>query len=77
MKCSDIFLVSFPRLTGTGLAEFGTEQLEYIKLSDWTGNATYARIVEGNVALLHEKYPDRVSLHVTETPHCQWVIAVH
>jgi Glycosyl hydrolase family 47 len=43
-----------------GLAEFGSEQLEFIKLSDWTGNATYARLAEGNVALLHDKYPDRV-----------------
>lgn len=43
-----------------GLAEFGSEQLEFIKLSDWTGNATCARLVEGNVALMHDKYPDRV-----------------
>jgi Glycosyl hydrolase family 47 len=44
----------------TGLAEFGSEQLEFIKLSDWTGNATYARLVEGNIALMHDKYPDKV-----------------
>ena len=43
-----------------GLAEFGSEQLEFMKLSDWTGNATYARLVEGNVALMHDKYPERV-----------------
>lgn len=46
----------------TGLAEFGSEQLEFIKLSDWTGNATYARLVEGNVVLMHEKHPDRVQM---------------
>jgi Glycosyl hydrolase family 47 len=50
----------FLHLLCAGLAEFGSEQLEFIKLSDWTGNATYARLVEGNVALLHDKYPDRV-----------------
>lgn len=60
----------------TGLAEFGSEQLEFIKLSDWTGNGTYARIVEGNVALMHQKHPDRVrhsthpACYVTEYVSC-------
>eukprot|EP00208_Stichococcus_sp_RCC1054_P002855 CAMPEP_0206140740 /NCGR_PEP_ID=MMETSP1473-20131121/10503_1 /ASSEMBLY_ACC=CAM_ASM_001109 /TAXON_ID=1461547 /ORGANISM="Stichococcus sp, Strain RCC1054" /LENGTH=567 /DNA_ID=CAMNT_0053535003 /DNA_START=347 /DNA_END=2050 /DNA_ORIENTATION=+ len=43
----------------SGLSEFGSEQLEFIKLSDFTGNQTYARIVEGNIALLQSRYPDQ------------------
>lgn len=48
------------RAAGAGLSEFGSEQLEFIKLSHFTGNHSYAQTVEGNIALLHSKYPDQV-----------------
>ena len=33
--------------------------MEFIKLSAASGNATYARKVEGNIKLLHDLYPSK------------------
>lgn len=34
-------------------------QMEYIKLSAASGNATYARMSEANIKLLHKLYPEK------------------
>ena len=39
--------------------------MENIKLSDASGNATYAAIAEGNIAVLNRLYPDRVRMELT------------
>ena len=44
------------------LSEFGSEQLEFVKLSQLTGNATYGQKAEYVIQLLHSKYPDKVSI---------------
>ena len=44
------------------LSEFGSEQLEFVKLSQLTGNATYGQKAEYVIHLLHSKYPDKVRI---------------
>lgn len=44
------------------LSEFGSEQLEFVKLSQLTGNATYGQKAEYVIQLLHSKYPDKVRI---------------
>lgn len=39
------------------LAEFGTHQLEFWRLSQGTGNATYADLAEGTIRRLHQHWP--------------------
>ena len=43
------------------LSEFGSEQLEFVKLSQITGNVTYGQKAESVIQLLHSRYPDKVS----------------
>ena len=44
------------------LSEFGSEQLEFVKLSQLTGNVTYGQKAEDVIQLLHSKYPDKVCI---------------
>ncbi|KAL4436084.1 hypothetical protein ABPG77_005532 [Micractinium sp. CCAP 211/92] len=41
------------------LAEFGTHQLEFWRLSQGTGNATYAELAEGSIRHLYRHWPDQ------------------
>lgn len=41
----------------SALSEFGTEQLEYIKLSALTGVEVYAARAEHSIKYLHDKFP--------------------
>ena len=43
------------------LAEFGSEQLELIKLSSLTANATYGERVEGVIKFIQGVLPEQVS----------------
>ena len=49
------------------LSEFGSEQLEFAKLSMHSGNATYAEKAESVIQYLYEKHPDKVG---TALPPC-------
>ena len=49
-----------PALRASTLSEFGTHQLEFWGLSQRTGNATYARLAEATIALLHSRWPRQV-----------------
>ena len=51
-------------LRGSTLSEFGSEQMEFVKLSESTGNATYANMSEHCIRFLHQKYPEKVSYHM-------------
>jgi hypothetical protein len=42
------------------LSEFGTHQLEFWRLSESTGNRTYADLAEGTIRHLHKLMPDQV-----------------
>lgn len=50
-----------PPWTGgaSGLSEFGSVQMEFMKLSVLTGNTTYGTLAEGTIALMHRLYPDK------------------
>lgn len=61
----------------SGLAEFGTDQIEYIKLSAYTGNATYARLAEGAVALMHHLHPDKGLLPSLVSPEDGSLVSDH
>ncbi|KAL4422458.1 hypothetical protein ABPG75_008655 [Micractinium tetrahymenae] len=41
------------------LAEFGTHQLEFWRVSQGTGNVTYAELAEGTIRHLHQHWPDQ------------------
>lgn len=58
----DVRNPSWTRRSST-LSEFGSEQLEFVKLSHLTGNATYGQKAEYVIQLLHSKYPDKVRGH--------------
>lgn len=42
------------------LSEFGSEQLEFAKLSMHSGNSSYADKAESVIRYLHEQHPDKV-----------------
>ena len=42
------------------LSEFGSEQLEFFKLSMHSGNSTYADKAESVIRYLYEHHPDKV-----------------
>ena len=45
------------------LSEYGSQQLELVKLSQFTGNATYGQKAERVIQLLHRNHLDKVALH--------------
>ncbi len=70
---SDALLCSFPRqpchvssilnatcCRASTLAEFGTHQLEFWRLSQRTGNATYAQLAEATIRHLNKLAPNQV-----------------
>ena len=54
--------------TRASLAEYGTLTVEYIALSQRTGNPVYGQTVEAIIKLLRERYPDMVSGAVLLAP---------
>ena len=51
------------------LSELGSEQLEFVKLSQFTGNATYGQKAERVIQLLHRNYPEKVAAQQCPTIH--------
>jgi hypothetical protein len=49
-----------PLRSASTLAEFGTHQLEFWRLSETTGNATYAELAQGPIRHLHTHWPNQV-----------------
>lgn len=45
------------------LSEIGTVQLEFFKLSQLTGNSTYADMAEKIIHNIHKAHPDQVCTH--------------
>lgn len=51
------------------LSEFGSEQLEFAKLSMHSGNQTYNDKAESVIQYLYEKHPDKVKTLPTGNMH--------
>lgn len=49
-----------PHCSASTLAEFGTHQLEFWRLSEATGNATYAELAQGSIRHLRTHWPNQV-----------------
>ena len=47
------------------LSEFGSEQLEFAKLSMHSGNATYGEKAEAVIHYLHDNHPEKVPLPIS------------
>lgn len=49
-------------LKASTLAEFGTHQLEFYKLSEKTGNPVYAERAEATIRYLYDRNPGQVGV---------------